>query len=171
MTGVRLLDGEDLIWEGHPSWRSTISFYVKWTALSLVPLVVILGANAVGADLPVWIGAAVLVGGVVLAVVAGWVRRRFTRYRITTRHLLIRTGILSRNESSASLDRVQNIRVVQSLVERMLRTGTVDFDTASGDAADAELRFAGIDRPRDLRDHILDAIQRIRDADRQGGLA
>ncbi|HZO50284.1 MAG TPA: PH domain-containing protein [Gaiellaceae bacterium] len=168
---MRLLDGEELIWEGHPSWRSTISFYVKWTLISLLPLLAILGANAAGARLPVWAGAALLVAGCALTVLAGWVRRYFTRYRITSRHLLIRTGILSRNESSASLDRVQNIRVLQSPLERLLRTGTVDFDTASGDAADAELRFAGIDRPRDLRDHILEAIRRSHDADRQGGLA
>ena len=101
----------------------------------------------------------------------GWLRRYFTRYTITTKHLLIRTGILSRHENSASLDRVQNIRVVQSPIERMLKTGSVDFDTASGDASDADMRFIGIDRPRDLRDEILSAIERIRTDDRQGGLA
>ena len=66
---------------------------------------------------------------------------------------------------------MQNIRVVQSPVERMLRTGSVEFDTASGEAADAELRFVGIDHPRDLRDRILVAIEEVRAKDRQGGLA
>jgi putative membrane protein len=118
----------------------------------------------------VWIGVAVFLGGFLLVLLAGWIRRVFTRYRITTKHLLIRTGILSRNEASASLDRVQNIRVVQSPIERVLRTGSVDFDTASGEAADAELRFIGIDHPRDLRDQILAAIEEVRVKDRQGGL-
>jgi hypothetical protein len=53
----------------------------------------------------------------------------------------------------------------------MLRTGSVDFDTAGGDPADAELRFIGIDKPRDVRDQILAAIEKLRAADRQGGLA
>jgi hypothetical protein len=57
------------------------------------------------------------------------------------------------------------------MVERMLRTGAVEFDTASGEAADAELRFVGIDHPRDLRDRILAAIEQTRVRDRQGGLA
>ncbi len=167
---MRLLEGEDVIWEGHPTWRSILSFYIKWTALALLPLAVTVVAKVAGADWPLWIGIAVLVGGFTLVVVAGWIRRVFTRYRITSKHLLIRTGILSRHENSASLDRVQNIRVVQSPIERLLRTGSVDFDTASGEAADAELRFIGIDDPRELRDRILAAIEHGRAQDRQGGL-
>ncbi len=168
---MRMLEGEEVIWQGHPTWRSTVSFYLKWTLLVLIPLVVIIIANAAGQDWPLSYGILIFVAGFALTLAVGWVRRYFTRYTITTKHLLIRTGILSRNENSASLDRVQNIRVVQSPIERLLKTGSVDFDTASGDASDADLRFIGIDRPRDLRDEILSAIERIRSPDRQGGLA
>ena len=168
---MRLLEGEDVIWQGHPTWRSTVSFYLKWTLLMLFPLALIIIAKVAGQDWPLWIGLAVFLAGFTLILAVGWLRRYFTRYTITTKHLLIRTGILSRHENSASLDRVQNIRVVQSPIDRMLKTGSVDFDTASGDAADADLRFIGIDRPRDLRDEILSAIERIRTTDRQGGLA
>ena len=166
-----MLEDEEVIWQGHPTWRSTVSFYIKWSLIAVLPLVVIVIAKVAGQDWPLWIGFAIFLGGFGLTLVVGWLRRYFTRYTITTKHLLIRTGILSRNENSASLDRVQNIRVVQSPIERLLKTGSVDFDTASGDAADADLRFIGIDRPRDLRDEILGAIERIRNGDRQGGLA
>lgn len=167
---MKLLEGEELIWQGHPTWRSILSFYIKWTTLTLLPLAVIVVANVSGTDWPVWIGIVVLAGGFLLVLLAGWLRRVFTRYLITTKHLMIRTGIISRNEASTSLDRVQNIRVVQSPVERVLRTGSVEFDTASGEAADAELRFVGIDHPRDLRDRIVAAIDEVRAKDRQGGL-
>ena len=167
---MKLLEGEELIWEGHPTWRSILSFYIKWTVLAVLPLAVIVIANVAGTDWPTWIGIAVFAGGFAVVLLAGWLRRVFTRYRITTKHLLIRTGILSRTEASASLDRVQNIRVVQSPIERVLRTGSVDFDTASGEAADAELRFIGVDHPRDLRDRILAVIDELRVKDRQGGL-
>jgi len=168
---MRMLEGEEVIWQGNPTWRSTISFYLKWTLLVLLPLVVIIVARVAGQNWPLSYGIGIFLAGFVLVLLVGWLRRYFTRYTITTKHLLIRTGILSRNENSASLDRVQNIRVVQSPIERMLQTGSVDFDTASGDAADADLRFIGIDRPRDLRDEILSAIEGIRAKDRQGGLA
>lgn len=167
---MRLLEGEELIWQGHPTWRSIMSFYIKWTVVAVLPLAVIVVANIAGTDWPVWVGIAVLAGGILLVLLAGWLRRVFTRYQITTKHLMIRTGILSRNEASTSLDRVQNIRVVQSPVERLLRTGSVEFDTASGEAADAELRFIGIDHPRDLRDRIIGAIDEVRAQDQQGGL-
>jgi uncharacterized membrane protein YdbT with pleckstrin-like domain len=165
-----LLAGEEMIWEGHPTWRSILSFYIKWTVVALLPLAVIIIANVAGASWPVWVGIVVFLGGFGLLLLIGWVRRHFTRYRITTKHLLIRTGILSRTENSASIDRVQNIKVIQSPVERLLRTGSVDFDTAGGDVSDAELRFVGINNPRDLRDQILAAVEKIRVADRQGGL-
>jgi len=168
---LKLLEGEELIWAGHPTWRSIVSFYIKYTVLVLLPLAVIVIANVSGADWPVWVGIVVFVGGFLLVLLAGWLRRVFTRYTITTKHLMIRTGILSRNEASTSLDRVQNIRVVQSPVERVLHTGSVEFDNASGEAADAELRFVGVDHPRDLRDRILHAIEEVRVRDRQGGLA
>ena len=167
---MQLLEGEEVIWEGHPTWRSILSFYIKWSILAVLPLAVIVVANIAGTDWPIWLGVVVFIGGVLLVLLAGWVRRVFTRYTITTKHMMIRTGILSRNEASTSLDRVQNIRVVQSPVERLLKTGSVEFDTASGEAADAELRFIGIDHPRDLRDRLLGAIERVRGSDRQSGL-
>lgn len=167
---MRLLEGEEVIWQGHPTWRSIVSFYLKWTLIALLPLAVVLIARAAGRHWPLWIGVAVFLAAFALVLLAGWVRRFFTRYTITTKHLLIRTGILSRSENSASIDRVQNIRVVQSPIERMLHTGSVDFDTA-GEASDAELRFIGIDRPRDVRDQILAAVEKLRTSDRQGGLA
>jgi uncharacterized membrane protein YdbT with pleckstrin-like domain len=166
-----MLEGEEVIWQGHPTWRSTVSFYLKWTLIALLPLAVVLIARAASQDWSPYIGVLLFVVAFAFVLLAGWIRRYFTRYTITTKHLLIRTGILSRNENSASIDRVQNIRVVQSLIERMLHTGSVDFDTAGGDVADAELRFVGIDNPRLVRDQILAAVERLRASDRQGGLA
>ena len=43
------------------------------------------------------------------------------------------------------IDRVQNVNTDQSLRERILRVGTVDFDTAGSD--DSEFRFVGIADP------------------------
>jgi len=168
---VRLLEGEEVIWQGHPTWRSTVSFYLKWTLIALVPLAVVVVAREANQDWSPGIGIGLFLAGFALVLLGGWIRRVFTRYTITTKHLMIRTGILSRNENSASIDRVQNIRVVQSPIERLLHTGSVDFDTAGGDVADAELRFIGIDNPREVRDQILAAVEKIRAGDRQGGLA
>jgi uncharacterized membrane protein YdbT with pleckstrin-like domain len=87
------------------------------------------------------------------AVLVSWVSRRFTQYMITNRRLHIRRGVLSKTETSTSIDRVQNVTVSQSLIDRVLKTGTIDFDTASDDPTDT-YKFVGIDNPQALREQL-----------------
>ena len=56
---VELSQGESLIWEGRPSWRAMLAYYVKWGVLALLPAVVVAILNAVfDTDLP--LGLAIL---------------------------------------------------------------------------------------------------------------
>ena len=34
---MQLLEGEHVVWEGRPSWRSMLAFYIKWGLVALVP--------------------------------------------------------------------------------------------------------------------------------------
>ncbi len=38
------------VWQGHPSWKAMLLFYVKWTLLSLIPVAVWVVLDSVGAD-------------------------------------------------------------------------------------------------------------------------
>jgi uncharacterized membrane protein YdbT with pleckstrin-like domain len=78
-------------------------------------------------------------------VLVGFVRRMATNYMITSQRLYIRRGILSKSEQQTRIDRVQNVNTNQTLVQRMLFVGTVDFDTAGTD--DSEFRFVGVSSP------------------------
>jgi uncharacterized membrane protein YdbT with pleckstrin-like domain len=60
--------------------------------------------------------------------------------------LYIRRGILSRKEQHTVIERVQNVETRQSLLERLLRVGTVDFDTAATD--DSVFAFVGVSSPK-----------------------
>jgi uncharacterized membrane protein YdbT with pleckstrin-like domain len=161
---MEMLRDETMIWAGHPTWRASLSFHTKGFALSFAPLVLVLVLRWVGVDLPVTWAVLVLVAGIALTVGASWVMRYFTQYTITTKRLQIRRGILSKTESSANVDRIQNITVFQSPVDRMLRVGTIDFDTASDDPTD-RFSFGGVDEPQSLRERIL----RARDEQTHGG--
>ena len=87
-------------------------------------------------------------GLVVLVVLIGWIRRIGTRYAITSERLWIQRGILARHtHADAPRRRVQNVNTDQSVVERMLRVGVVDFDTAGTDAPDSEFAFRGVNDP------------------------
>jgi uncharacterized membrane protein YdbT with pleckstrin-like domain len=151
-----LEDGEKVIFEGHPSWRSILGFYLKGLLL-----VILAGAIAAGvtkaADDEIkggWVAAAAIVV-LVLVLVIGWLKRLATTYTITSVRLVIRHGILSRNEQHSRVDRIQNVTTNQSVLQRMLRVGTVEFDTAAGE--DDELKFAGVSEPHDVVEAVREA--------------
>jgi uncharacterized membrane protein YdbT with pleckstrin-like domain len=146
--------GEQLIFVGHPSWRSILGFYVK----GLLAVAVATAVAAVAADA----GIATLVALVLLAIVlvAGYLMRLFTTYTITDNRLHIRRGIIARAEQQTLVSRVQNVNTHQSMLQRMLAIGTVDFDTAAGD--DYDFQFAGVGNPHE----VVDAVHRAqREAD------
>ena len=146
--------GEHLIFEGHPSWRSILGFYLK--GLAIVALVGATGYLASGAGAAAV--AAILAVAVVLA--AGWLKRLFTTYTITNHRLHIRRGILAQARQQTQITRVQNVNTHQSLLQRMLLIGNVNFDTAAGD--DFDFEFSGVANPQD----VVDAVHRAqRDAD------
>jgi uncharacterized membrane protein YdbT with pleckstrin-like domain len=88
---------------------------------------------------------AVLVG---LVLLYGFVKRMSTTYLVSTQRLYIRRGVLSKRVQQTRIDRVQNVNTEQSLRERLLRVGTVDFDTAGTD--DSEFKFIGIASPANV---------------------
>ena len=52
---------------------------------------------------------------------------------------------MSREMHETRLERVQNVNSRQRPLERILRVGTVDFDTAG--SASYDFRFRGVDHP------------------------
>lgn len=144
------VEAETTVWRGNPSWKSMLLFYVQWTLVSLIPIAVWVGLNAGGSDIAATWFAVVTAVGLVLTYVIGWIKRQTTRYLVTDRRIHIRTGIMSRNERTTHVDRVQNVNLRQTIFQRMLGIGDVDWDTAGTDAADADFTFRGVDDPSGL---------------------
>lgn len=147
-----LLPGERVLFEGHPSWRSQLAFFLLWVPLALAPVVVAvaLDANGAGTGLPVWQWFLVSAVLVVIVVAVDAIRRYAVYYAVTTQRLRVRTGILSRAEQTTRFDRIQNVDVRQSLMDRLLSVGTVDFDTAGAGERDDHFMFRGIADPHGL---------------------
>ena len=97
-----------------------------------------------------------LVTVVLLLVVllGGWLKRIDTHYIVTNQRINIRHGIFSRADHATSYERLQNVKTYQSLLERMLGVGLVDFDTAAGD--DFDFKFIGINDPAGLARQIAE---------------
>ena len=131
--------GEEIVFEGHPSWRGVLSFYLKGLGIAiLVALIVYFATSHV-------LGIVAFVVFMALVVLVGLVKRMATRYIISTERLNIRTGILSKHVQQTSIDRVQNVNTEQTFLDRILRVGSVDFDTAGTD--DSDFTFRGVASP------------------------
>jgi uncharacterized membrane protein YdbT with pleckstrin-like domain len=152
---VDLSPGESVIFQGRPSWRSILGFY-------MVGLIVAVAGGAIG-----WftaghaIGIAIGVGVFLLAVVIGFLKRFFTKYTITTRRLRVQRGVLTRQIQETRIDRLQDHSIRQTLLERMLKVGTIDFDTSGEEHADM-FRFDGVANPEAV---ILDIDRVVRQFD------
>jgi uncharacterized membrane protein YdbT with pleckstrin-like domain len=153
---------EKVLFHGHPCWRSILHVYVKgWIAtVAAAVLTAAITDAAAGHIELVWV---VLVVAISLAAVllVGLVKRKRTLYTITSQRLTIRTGLFGRDVQETRLDRIQNVNSSQSLLERVLRVGTIDFDTAAG--AEYSFAFRGLAEPdRVVRtvDQALRAVAR-----------
>ena len=137
---MELRANERELYEGRPSWRALISFYLLGLGVAIAVLV-ILGFLADNMGTAVVI--AVVIAG--LTLVIGYLRRIATKYLITTQRLRISRGILRKNVQETRLERVQNVNYQQGVLDRMLGVGNVDFDTAGTD--DSEFRFEWVNGP------------------------
>jgi uncharacterized membrane protein YdbT with pleckstrin-like domain len=134
--------GEEIIYEGHPSWRSILAYYIQGFVGGLIAAGIGYLLDGIGLA----VGIFVLVFALVL--VAGFFRRFATVYTITNKRLRIKHGIIARHVQQTEIARVQNVNTDQSMLERMLQVGTVDFDTAG--TGDADFKFAGVEEPEEV---------------------
>ncbi len=150
---------EEIFFHGHPSWRAILDFYFKGVAVAIVAGAIagLVTAIAVGHVQVGWVVAAV---AAVLASVllAGLIGRMRTTYTITSERLTIQKGFLSHELHETRLERVQNVNSRQSMLERLLSVGTVDFDTAGG--AEYDFAFRGVADPRQIVRTVHEALNR-----------
>ncbi|OJU95220.1 MAG: hypothetical protein BGO23_04970 [Solirubrobacterales bacterium 67-14] len=136
--------GEQIIFQGHPSWRSILALYLKGLLIGLIVAVV---AKLLGEGFfTVFI---IILAALGISVLIGFIRRVATVYTITNRRLNIKRGIFARDIQETRLERVQNVNYRQTVFQRLLQVGDVDFDTAASDA-DNLFIFNGVANPQDV---------------------
>jgi uncharacterized membrane protein YdbT with pleckstrin-like domain len=143
MAALNLSPGERVIFQGHPSWRAILGFYLKGVVVAAVAGAIAKIAGAGGAT--VFLVVLVVIG---ITVLAGFVKRVATTYTITDRRLNIKRGIVSREVQETRLERVQNVNYRQSVYQRVMQIGDVDFDTAATD--DYNFIFVGVADPGEV---------------------
>ncbi|WP_435129268.1 PH domain-containing protein [Halobaculum sp. D14] len=99
---------------------------------------------------------------------AGWAVARWFRfeYRLGETHLVVNSGVVSRQEREIPLRRIQNVDVSRSVVQRVLGLATVKFETAGGGSTEATLNAVGADDAEWLREQVGIRASRDRDGRR-----
>jgi uncharacterized membrane protein YdbT with pleckstrin-like domain len=140
---VDLQAGERVIYQGHPSWRAIIGFYLKGTLVAA-------GAGVLAGLIDSSAGLAIVTFVVIVAVtiLVGFIKRVATVYTITDRRLNIKVGIISRKVQETRLQRVQNVNFNQGVYERVMQIGDVEFTTAGTD--ESNFVFAGVAQPEEV---------------------
>jgi uncharacterized membrane protein YdbT with pleckstrin-like domain len=133
--------GEKVIYEGHPSWRAIVGFYLKGLAVGAAAGVLATLLNDGGAGLGVLTFAVIAA----ITILVGFIKRVATVYTITDRRLNIKVGIIARKIQETRLQRVQNVNFTQGVYERIMQIGDVEFTTAGTD--ESNFVFAGVAQP------------------------
>ena len=134
---------EKIIFQGHPSWRAILGFYLKGLAIAIVLGII---AMLVSSTTSVFVVVLVVLA---LTLLAGFLKRWATTYTITSRRLNIKRGIVSREIQETRLERVQDVNYSQSVYQRIMQIGDVDFNTAAS-GGDYDFIFYGVADPGDV---------------------
>lgn len=112
---------------------------------TLIPLIFVTFAG------PGYVAGLFAVPIVALSLVGPLLRYLAYRYRLDDEEIVIREGILQRNERNIPYARIQNIDLEQNLLHRLFDVAVVRLETASGGKAEAEIKVLSLEAVERMR--------------------
>ena len=76
------------------------------------------------------------------------------QYWITTREIVIHSGVFTRRKRSIPLYRIQNIAIERSLLPRLMGTAKVKIETAGSKSAEGVLEYVKLDEAQRIREVV-----------------
>jgi len=129
-----------------------VALIVGWVVIGLIPDE-FLGHHVGGFRALFDLALLLLLAGVT---VGAWLRWRYQSYMLTDHRIVASTGVVARQTESIALDRIQDIRVRQTLSRRMIHCGDVEIDVAGRDGSEV-LDF--ILEPQAFMNELLSVIE------------
>ncbi|HSP38802.1 MAG TPA: PH domain-containing protein [Frankiaceae bacterium] len=160
----QLAPGEELVLDLHPHWRRLIVPFLA------VPVVAALATFAVlaGPGRAPYRDGVLAVAVVLLLMLSGvpYLRWRTTRYLVTDRRVMSRSGIITRLGRDVPLYRLNDVHFENTLADRLTRSGDLVLESAG---EQGQLRFVDVPRVEEVQR----TIYRLMEADdrRRRGLA
>ncbi len=164
--GGRLADnGEQILFECRPNVVVLAGPFLA----SLFVVVLCLALTIFVPHLPLFVTLILLVAivGAIVFYLLRYLQWRFYAFQVTAKRMILKQGLLAKRSAEVPLERLGEIEVNISLVERLLRVGSVRI-SSMGDDSVMNLRFQ--DDPVKIRNMInYTAEQRKGSIDSKGG--
>lgn len=159
-----LLDGEEIVLDLRPHWWH----FAGHAAVGVPVLAFVVYALTLDGDtgkVVTWLALAALV------LWALWFGLRLgnwlaTHFVVTTERLIFRQGFLARKGRDVPLDRINNIDMSQTIIERMLRSGDLLIESAG---ETGQQRFSDIRGPESVQQQIHRQVEVHDQRQRSGG--
>jgi hypothetical protein len=159
-----LVPGERVIYETRLHWIVMLGHLSVGCLLLLLPGALLLyyahsQTGIDGKELRVMEGgsAVLLISGVIV-ILAGMVRRNATEMAVTTRRVVIKTGLASRKTIEMLLNKVESIEVSETTAGRMLGYGTIVVIGTGGTLEP----FHKVAHPLEFRSQVQQQIEKLR---------
>ncbi|PYT18334.1 MAG: hypothetical protein DMG59_04630 [Acidobacteria bacterium] len=148
--------------------RPTLKFvklgYVFCLLLALA-IAVYLAVDKSHPDYAMWLFVAP--GILLLFVMIRHIQRRLVSLTVLGDRLRYESGLFSKTTRTIELVKVQDVRVDQTLGQRMVNIGDLSLETAGGSS---RIEIDSVDRPQEAADHILELARAQRAKPDAGGI-
>lgn len=84
----------------------------------------------------------------------------FTKYTITPSTITIDKGLLKTEENDCYMYKVQDVKLTQTLMEKIFKLGTITCYT--GDVTDSELQLVHVKHSKEIKNYLLKASEAAR---------
>ncbi len=149
---------EQPVLQFRPAWRAYWGAWLVWLLGSLIVLYLL---RKLDLDSWWWRAGLGLMAGAALVVLGRQAWQIYgVRYRLTTQRLFIDRGLLARTGDQMELLRIDDVRIRQRAVDRLLDIGSVQI--ISTDATDKECVLTGVARPAEIAEAVRRHTRLIR---------
>lgn len=115
---------EHVVWLGCPSWKAYILNFFLCLLWPLAPFILL------------YI----------------YFKRKSYQFKVTSQRIICKYGILSNRTYELDIDDIRSTNITQSLIDRLVGVGSIEFTTAAGPIKEAAI--VGICDPEKLKDLI-----------------
>lgn len=144
-------------------YRGKLHWLVFWKpiaiALAIILVVLLTGFFTYEDyhDLTLIIGGIVILSAIIICSIIVHFYRKNREYIVTTRRVIIKTGIIRRQLAELSLEKCEGLFIDQGFMQRMLNYGTIVITTG-----DVRNEFAYLSNPVTFRKHVNECIDRLK---------